>query len=112
MSQYIVYYDQMFFRWSDITKAPLTCGMTRAELEADYLDLYGQSGPSLARKIEAAQAHGTDVPGVAAEPLLADNKAGRDGRKISIQAVLNRLRKTRDRVNLEPWSLPGARDPA
>lgn len=60
MGRCIAYHDGLFFEWSSVVDAPVTFGMTEAELREHIATRYGAEGLSIAdNRIERAKRIGT-----------------------------------------------------
>lgn len=97
MPRYVCKLDGLYFEWSTVVDAPVTCGMTLTEFEAYYRDEYGYSGaPRLAERLVRVAEKGTsshlhrDIG-----ELIQNNRAGCNETCATRQEIVAMLRAAR-----------------
>jgi hypothetical protein len=89
MARFIVKLHEHYFEYSTIVDAPVTMGMSRAEFDEYYQDVYGTNGMrDLPERMERVEAKGTSAHGDkdAADTLFL-NRAGPDETELTVDEI-------------------------
>ena len=91
MGRYICHKDGVFFEWSTVVDAPVTYGMTEAEMREHHKLFYGV-GEGVDERIDRAIEKGTSSwtePSL--ESLIFHNRAGPDEAEITLDEIMKLL---------------------
>lgn len=108
MPTFIIHRNGLFFEWSTVIDAPVTCAMTREEYEAHYQNMHGLLGMrELPDRLERAVESGTSSRGRSSvEDMVAGNRAGEDESELSFDAVIEMVIDSRTEFGLPPLAEP------
>lgn len=92
MPRYIVKLEDYYLEWSTIVDAPVTYGMPLEEFKEYYQEEYGLDGMRyLAERLKRVEAKGISSRiHSSVENLLTVNRAGENGKDISIKEIIEK----------------------
>ncbi len=109
MGRFIVHHDGAFLEWSTVVDAPVTVGMTEAELREHVAEQYGLEGLKMIDgRIARAVANGTSCicPPYDFDDIVSCNRAGPDETELTREQLIRIYfveRREPDRARLEDW---------